>query len=115
VDNQQCPLPAGANRARNPSIWHKELFVCLCNIQVMNERDVLDLILVAIVAVVTYIETFGLTGPLSALQQIIAVLASLDIKVYLVLGGLFGVFFLAYLTIYLPKQEAKRSMQRHSR
>jgi preprotein translocase subunit SecY len=78
----------------------------------MNERDVIDLILVAIVAVVLYIDTFGITGPLNALRRMISLLSRIDVRVYLVVFGLFGVLFLVYLTIYLPKQDANRPIQR---
>lgn len=77
----------------------------------MQERDVLDLLLVAVLSVVTYVETFGIADPVATLDEIVGVLASIDVTVYVVLGGLLGIFFLAYLTIYLPKQNAARSIR----
>lgn len=77
----------------------------------MQERDVLDLILIGLLAVASYVETFGLADPVATFDEILAVLATLDIRIYLVLGGICGIMFVGYLTIYLPKKDAGRSIR----
>lgn len=78
----------------------------------MQERDVLDLLLVIVLAVLTYVESFGLADPVATLDEVLAIFANMDIRVYLVLGGLFGMVFVGYLTVYLPKKDATRSARR---
>lgn len=75
----------------------------------MRERDVVDLILVAVLAAVTYVEAFGLADPLAVARTVAEILRSLDVRVYLVLGGIFGIAFVGYLTVYLPRKDAARS------
>lgn len=78
----------------------------------MQERDVIDLLLVVVLAVLTYVESFGLADPVATLDEILAIFATVDIGVYLVVGGVFGIAFLGYLTVYLPKKDASRSVRR---
>jgi len=75
----------------------------------MQERDVLDLLFVAVLAVLAYVESFGLADPIATVDELVAVLATIDVKVYLVIGGFMGILFLGYLTIYLPKKNAART------
>jgi hypothetical protein len=77
----------------------------------MQERDVLDLLLVAVLAVVTYAQAFGFGEPIAGLRELAAMLAGVDTGVYLVLGGVFGLVFLGYLAIYLPRRDAGRSVR----
>lgn len=77
----------------------------------MQERDVLDLLLVAVLAIVTYVEWFGLTEPMATADDIIATLAAIDITVYLVFAGVFGILFVGYITVYLPRKDAERSIR----
>jgi len=53
----------------------------------MQERDVLDLFLVAVLAVLTYVEAFGLADPIATVDEVLAILTVIDVEVYLVLGG----------------------------
>ena len=78
----------------------------------MQERDVIDLFLVGLLAILTYVESFGLADPVATVDEILALLAAVDVQVYLVLGGVFGVAFVGYLTVYLPKKETSRSIRR---
>ena len=77
----------------------------------MDSRDLFDLALVAVAGLLAYTETFGFANPRTTLQEIIAAIVGLDIRVFLVLGGIFGICFVAYLTIYLPQKDA-RTIQR---
>ena len=77
----------------------------------MQERDVLDLLLVVVLAVVTYVESFGLADPVATLDEILAILLAIDVQVYLVLGGVLGIGFVGYITIYLPKKTASQSVR----
>ena len=77
----------------------------------MQERDVLDLLLVAVLGVLAYVESFGLADPIATVDELVAVLAAVDVRAYLVLGGVFGIVFLGYLTIYLPSKDARRSLR----
>lgn len=77
----------------------------------MRKRDVLDLLLVAILAILAYVESFGLSDPIATIDDIIALFIAVDVEIYLVLGGVFGIVFLGYLTVYLPKKEANRSIR----
>lgn len=78
----------------------------------MQERDVIDLLLVVILAILAYVESFGLADPIATLDEIVALFADVGIEIYLVLGGIFGIVFVGYLTIYLPKKEANQSVRR---
>ena len=78
----------------------------------MQERDVLDLVLVAVLAVLVYVETYGLADPIATGDEILATATGLDVRVYLVLAGLLGMLFVGYLTFYLPKKDANRSVRR---
>ena len=77
----------------------------------MQERDVLDLLLVAIVGALAYVETFGLADPAATVDEIVAVLLTIDVRVYLVVGGVFGIAFVGYITVYLPRKDAARSVR----
>jgi hypothetical protein len=77
----------------------------------MDSRGLFDLALVVVAGLLAYTETFGFANPRTTLEEIIAAIAGLDVRVYLVLGGIFGICFVAYLTMYLPQKDA-RTMQR---
>lgn len=73
----------------------------------MDSRELFDLLLVAVAGVVAYTERYGFTDPRATIRDIVGTLANLDIRVYLVLGGLFGIAFIGYLAIYLPRRDAQ--------
>ena len=77
----------------------------------MQERDVFDLLLVVVLAVLTYVESFGLADPIATVDEIVALFRNVDVRVYLVLLGLLGMLFVGYLTVYLPKKNASRSVR----
>lgn len=73
----------------------------------MDTRDLFDLVLVGLAGLLAYTETFGFADPRATLAELVAILAGLDVRVYLVLGGLFGIVFVVYLAVYLPRREAR--------
>ncbi|PSP82663.1 hypothetical protein BRC96_10650 [Halobacteriales archaeon QS_6_64_34] len=68
----------------------------------MDRRVLFDALLVVVGGLVAYTEAFGFADPRATIQQILAILATLDVRVYLVLSGLFSVVFVGYLVVYLP-------------
>ena len=77
----------------------------------MRERTLFDLILILVAAILAYTETFGWADPLANLSKILGLFAAIDVRAYLVLGGLLGIVFVGYLVAYLPKKEAQRSIR----
>ncbi|WP_058992987.1 hypothetical protein [Haloarcula sp. CBA1127] len=77
----------------------------------MDSRGLFDIALVVVAGLLAYTETFGFANPRTTLQEILTAIAGLDIRVFLVLGGIFGICFVAYLTMYLPRKDA-RTIQR---
>ncbi|WP_276273123.1 hypothetical protein [Haloarcula litorea] len=73
----------------------------------MDRRGWFDLALVVVAAVLAYTETFGFADPRATIEELVAILLGLDVRVYLVLGGIFGVAFVTYLVVYLPKRDAR--------
>jgi len=73
----------------------------------MDSRTLFDAALVAIAGLLAYTETFGFANPRATLADIIAIFANMDIRVYLVVSGFFGIIFVAYLVVYLPKKDAR--------
>ena len=73
----------------------------------MDRRVLFDALLVVVGGLVAYTETFGFADPRATIREILAVLANLDIRVYLVLSGLFGIAFVGYLVVYLPQKDAR--------
>ncbi|MBX0296274.1 hypothetical protein [Haloarcula nitratireducens] len=73
----------------------------------MDSRLSFDLVLVVLAALLSYTETFGFADPRATIYEIIGVLLGLDIRVYLVLGGMVGMSFVAYLVVYLPQKAAR--------
>ena len=73
----------------------------------MDSRELFDAVLVVVAGLVAYTETFGFADPRATIWEIAAVLADLDVRVYLVLGGLFGIFFVGYIVVYLPRRDAR--------
>jgi len=77
----------------------------------MRDRTLFDLVLVLAAGILAYTETFGWADPVANLDQVLGVFAAIDVRAYLVLGGLLGVVFVGYLVAYLPKKEATRSVR----
>jgi len=80
--------------------------------RVMDERDIFDLLLVLAVGLGAYVHVYGLADPIATVDEIVALLLGLDVRFYLVVGGVMGVFFVAYLVVYLPQKDASRSPRR---
>lgn len=80
----------------------------------MRERTLVDLLLVVVVAVLAYVETFGWSDPAAGLAAILGLFSELDLGVYLVVAGVIGILFVGYVAIYLPKQLASDSSLRES-
>jgi hypothetical protein len=72
----------------------------------MEPRDIFDVLLFAAVCITLYIELYGLTLTPRGLGAFLDALASIDTVYYLVAGGVFGVVFVSYLTIYLPHKHS---------
>lgn len=78
----------------------------------MEPRDVFDGVLVALIAIVAYWEVFGFGLSRERLDAILATVLGLDITVYLVVAGVFGIVFVGYIAIYLPQKYGKRAGDR---
>lgn len=72
----------------------------------MDSRELFDALLVVVGGLVAYTETYGFTDPRATVWQVLRVLETLDVRVYLVMGGLFGIMFVGYLVVYLPRRDA---------
>jgi Mg2+/citrate symporter len=81
----------------------------------MRDRTLFDLILVLVAGVLAYTETFGWADPIANLDALLGVFAAIDVRAYLVAGGLLGVVFVGYLVAYLPKKEAQRSVRKQQK
>jgi hypothetical protein len=73
----------------------------------MDSRVLFDAVLAVIAGLLAYTEMYGFTDPSATIWEILRRLANLDIRVYLVLGGLFGIVFVGYLAVYLPWRDAR--------
>jgi len=73
----------------------------------MDSRELFDLVLVVVGGLLAYTETFGFADPRATIREILTILSTLDVRVYLVLSGLFGIVFVGYLVVYLPQRDAR--------
>ncbi|MDS0259907.1 hypothetical protein NDI56_10930 [Haloarcula sp. S1CR25-12] len=73
----------------------------------MDSRELFDLALVVVGGLLAYTETFGFADPRATIREILTILSTLDVRVYLVLSGLFGIVFVGYLVVYLPQRDAR--------
>ncbi|MFC7071686.1 hypothetical protein ACFQJ7_09575 [Halovenus rubra] len=74
----------------------------------MRPRDVFDMVLVVLVSIVLYIEFYGTTtSGAGAIKEIADALVNIDPMYYLIVGGVFGVIFVSYITIYLPQKHSQ--------
>lgn len=78
----------------------------------MQPRDVFDGVLVALIAIVAYWEVFGFGLSRDRLDAILATVLGLDITVYLVVAGVFGIVFVGYIAIYLPQKYGRKAGER---
>lgn len=74
-----------------------------------TERDVVDGLLVVVLAAVTYVEQFGLSAQLASVSALVRALSEVQFGVYLVTAAVFGVFFVGYLTVVQPRRDANRT------
>ena len=75
----------------------------------MEARDVFDVVLVVLVSVALYVELYGTTTDgIGAVDSLLEALLAVDPIYYLVLGGVLGVAFVSYITIYLPQKHTQR-------
>ncbi|MFB6309362.1 MAG: hypothetical protein ABEH35_08540 [Haloarculaceae archaeon] len=77
----------------------------------MDDRDLFDVLLVATISALAYVETFGLASPRATLDELVSIFLGIDVRVYLVLAGLLGIMFISYLTVYLPRKDASRTIR----
>jgi hypothetical protein len=75
----------------------------------MKGRDVFDLLLALVAITAAYVQLYGLGDPATTLEEVATVLLDLDVRFYLVLAGVGGVIFVAYLVVYLPRRDTNRS------
>lgn len=75
----------------------------------MEPRDVLDGALVGLIAIVAYWEVFGFGVSRDRLEAIVATVLGLDLTVYLVVAGIFGVVFVGYIALYIPHKYGRRA------
>ena len=80
----------------------------------MEPRDVFDGALVVLITVVAYWEVFGFGISRERLDAIVATVLGLDVTVYLVVAGVFGIVFVGYIALYLPQKYGKRAGERGS-
>lgn len=79
----------------------------------MQPRDIFDGLLVAIFAVILYLEVIGLTISTDSVRSIVTALRNIDAVILLALGGVLGALFLAFITLYIPqKQQTSRPEQK---
>ncbi|MFB6139394.1 MAG: hypothetical protein ABEJ26_03050 [Halosimplex sp.] len=70
----------------------------------IEERDALDLALVAAALALVYASSVGLSNSASAVGATVAAVTSLNPIAYLVAVGVAGTLFAAYAMLYLPSQ-----------
>jgi hypothetical protein len=79
----------------------------------MKPRDIFDVVLVVLVAVTLYVEVYGTsTAGSGSIFGIIDVLLNIDPIFYLIIGGVLGVGFVTYITIYLPQKHSQNASRR---
>ncbi|SDJ84352.1 hypothetical protein SAMN05216226_11057 [Halovenus aranensis] len=72
----------------------------------MNERDGFDIALVVLVGLALARESLASrSGRVTTIEALVGAVTELDPVYYLIVGGVFGVFFLSYITIYLPQKQ----------
>ncbi len=72
----------------------------------MQPRDVFDGVLLVVLAVVLALDRYGTGGALGTPEAAVRTVLSLDVVVYLVIGGVLGVAFVGYIAVYLPYKQS---------
>ncbi len=74
----------------------------------MNARDIFDVVLVVLVSISLYVQFYGTsTAEMGSSGDLIDALLAVDPLYYLVFGGVLGVVFVSYITIYLPQKHSQ--------
>jgi len=73
----------------------------------MDPRDIFDVVLFVAVSIALYVELYGLTLSPRGLTAILSALRAVDVVYWLVAGGVLGVVFVSYITIYLPQKQSQ--------
>ncbi|MFC7058236.1 hypothetical protein [Halovenus salina] len=72
----------------------------------MNERDGFDIVLVVLVAIALAREFFtGSSARTVTVEKFVDTATGMDPVYYLIVGGVFGVLFVSYITLYLPQKQ----------
>ena len=79
----------------------------------MDARDTFDVILLVLVTIALYVEFFGTsTAGAGTIQDVVDALVNVDPIFYLIIGGVLGVVFVSYITIYLPQKHSQNASRR---
>lgn len=79
----------------------------------MTPRDIFDVVLVVLVSIALYVQFYGTTtGGAGTIRDAIDALVDVDPVFYLVIGGVLGVIFVSYITIYLPQKQSQNPSRR---
>ena len=79
----------------------------------MDARDTFDVILLVLVTIALYVEFIGTsTAGAGSIRDVIETLLNVDPLFYLIIGGVLGVVFVSYITIYLPQKHSQSPSRR---
>ena len=73
----------------------------------MQPRDVFDVVLLVVLGVALTLDQYDVCGALSTPGAAVEAAPSLDVAVYLVIAGIFGVAFVGYIAVYLPYKQSE--------
>ena len=74
----------------------------------MYPRDVFDVIVLALAAVIVFVETVGIGGIGDPVGKVLSVVVSLDPRVYIILGGVLTVALFVFMVIIVPRRQTER-------
>jgi hypothetical protein len=75
----------------------------------VHQRDVFDWLLVVMLGVLVAMKAMTISISSEGLTQAIDALVTLDVRVWLVIGGGLGILFVGYIVFYLPSQTSSTS------
>ena len=75
----------------------------------MDPRDIFDACLLVVLVVTLFVEQSGTSFSTELLQSAIHATVSLDLAVYLVIGGVLGVAYVGYIAVYLPRKQTENA------